>query len=357
MSWHLNCLTITTQQPKGFWCQIDCRMQSSKGNKMKKFVLLTALGLIATTQSFSQVRGGFGGTVEPRNQGGWDEASDNYNSVNTWDRRSVREQRIQIPLNDHLRGQNKIKLKQEIKLLNPYLDLRQSEIVGVILVAKSKQGRGKANLIIGGHISSTSIIGGYPEDFHYNENYTYSKVKIENSSLSSQGKWQLDLQGNIKVKKVVVILKEKQIHEQQRVVKIDMYDQHLRGLNTLKIKQLLKQQNHRLDLSKFSIKDVTLIAKSKKGNGEAVLIVDGRQGYPQTIRGGVREFDSNAPRTYSQIRLVNGNSIGGGRVQVELKGNIKVKEIMVKLKKLGQRGGRIDLPTNPRRRTGTRAMN
>jgi len=52
-------------------------MQSSKGNKMKKFVLLTALGLIATTQSFSQVRGGFGGTVEPRNQGGWDEASDN----------------------------------------------------------------------------------------------------------------------------------------------------------------------------------------------------------------------------------------------------------------------------------------
>jgi hypothetical protein len=306
---------------------------------MKKLALLTVLGLIASTQSFSQSRGGLG------NQGGnsWNEGS--YDRGSSRGHRQIGQQKIQIHINEHLRGMNTIKLKQEIKALNPNINLQNSKLVSVMVMAKSKRGHGKATLVVGRQVSRSHNIGGYPEDFHYNERYTFNKVQISNLGMGSQGKWQLDLQGNLKVKKVVVVIKKKQ--PQQRLVKISMYNQHLRGFNVLKIKQLIKQQNPGIDLQKNKIMEVTLVAKSKRGNGEATLITNSGFSYPETINGSPRAFESNAPRSFSKVTLVNESSSSMGKVQVELQGNIIVKDILVKLKKKRQGRGSVSRPTTP----------
>ncbi len=133
-----------------------------------------------------------------------------------------------------------------------------------------------------------------------------------------------------------------------------MYDQHLRGFNVLKIKRLIKQHNPSINLQDKSISMITLVAKSQRGRGEATLVVAGSPSYPQTIVGRPRTFESNSPRTYSQVTLPVNMRSSQGRVQVELQGNIKVKEIIIQLKNKNLRNGRIDLPTQPPRRGNRR---
>jgi hypothetical protein len=317
---------------------------SLKGNKMKQLAIITVMSLIAATQAFSQDRGGFG------NRGGnngWDNSSDSYNGGNYGSPSyGQQKERIQLHLNQHLRGQSIIKLKQELKMQKPHMNIKNLELVAVKIVAKSKMGRGQATLLVGAQSSYSETIGGHPEDFHYEDRYTYQKVRISNPGYDSKGKWQIHLQGNIKVKKVVLIVKKKRSAARMQQVRIQMYDQHLRGMNTLKIKRLLKQQNPRLDLQNVDIKSVTIVAKSQRGRGEATLIVGQSESYPRIISGSPRDFLSNSSYTYSSVMMQNPRYDSMGKVQVALRGNIKVKEIIVKIKK---KGGMYDDVYTPRR--------
>jgi hypothetical protein len=254
--------------------------------------------------------------------------------------RGVQQERLVLQIGEHLRGQNTIKLKQELKMQYPGINPKMLKLKSVKLVAKSKQGRGKATLVVGQDQSYPEIIGGDPYDFHDSARYTYDKVMMTNPSYDSQGKWQVHLKGNIKVKKVVLIVSKKRQQQRDQKVKIEMYGEQFRGQNVLKIKQLLKQQIGMMNLQNVQIKKVTLIAKSKKGRGQATLVVAQSAEYPETIGGSPRGFEAYSPRSYDQVTMVNTSGSSQGKVQVELRGNIKIKAIIVTIVKKNQRGGR-----------------
>ena len=112
--------------------------------------------------------------------------------------------RLQIPMyGEHMRGQNTIFLKQQIKDLYPRINLRTSQLKKVILVAKSKHGNGTVALKVGHNTGRDFVVDGAAYDFHYPGNF--SRVPIRNH-FGSRGVWQLKLQGNFKIKKVVVVL-------------------------------------------------------------------------------------------------------------------------------------------------------
>lgn len=314
----------TYQNPKKIYLRRLCRKQV-KEIGMKK--LLALVLVVSSTVVFAQ-RG--------RHHGG----------------QGIQE-RLVIQVNQHLRGQNVIKLKQQIRAQYGQMDFQNMQLDRVRLVAKSKKGRGEAVLVVGQNASYPATITGSPYDFQTQRPYTFARVGLVNPSRSSQGKWQIELKGNIKVKKVVVLVTKKRMNRMKTVV-IPMYGQHTRGQSVLKIKQLIKQQRPNIDLSQMKLKKVTLVAKSKQGRGQATLVTGQSAGYPATVYGSPRGFHSNAPRTYSEVSLRNTSGSSQGRWQVELRGNIKVDEIVVTMKKMG-RGQAPSWPVpTPRRRGGRR---
>jgi len=101
--------------------------------------------------------------------------------------------------------QSKIFLKQELQRQHG-LRVQNFKLVRVRLVAKSRNGNGKANLIVGQNRTQKKYINGAPRDFRYNDANTWDRVNFRNPSYNSKGNWQIHLKGNIKVKKVVVFL-------------------------------------------------------------------------------------------------------------------------------------------------------
>lgn len=263
--------------------------------------------------------------------------------------RNGRQQRIQIRVNQQFRGQNVLKLKQLLKQQG--VMPKNMQLVAVKLIAKSKQGRGKATLVVGQEQSYAQTIYGNPYDFHDDSQYTYEKMNLTNPSYDSQGKWQIKLQGNIKVKRVVLIVKKK-MNNRNRNISVQLYGQQFRGLSTLKLKKLIKQQNPMINLQMAKIKKVVLVAKSKRGMGEASLIVGQDSSYPEYINGSPRQFHSESPRSYSTVVLQNTSYDSAGKWQIELQGNIKVKEVIITIqtkRNSFEVGPVFEGPTRPRR--------
>ncbi len=113
----------------------------------------------------------------------------------------------------HVRGRNMIlPLKRHIREHFPEIDLHDYKLVKVKLVAKSRKGHGQSRLIVGSWDSSAQRIGGKPRKFHRNNRRTYKKMTFENNAGTSRGRWQLRLDGNIKINRVVVKLRKKRRH-------------------------------------------------------------------------------------------------------------------------------------------------
>lgn len=121
------------------------------------------------------------------------------------------DQKLVLDYHDqHLRGSNTLKLKQKIRQMYGRSFMKNYDILKVRVVAKSKHGGGTAQLKIGQWTSNPKRLYGSPSDFHNNRPRTYDRVVFENNSWRNEGGvWQVKLQGNIKVKKVVVFLQEK----------------------------------------------------------------------------------------------------------------------------------------------------
>lgn len=238
-------------------------------------------------------------------------------------------ERIQLQLNQTLRGQQTIALKRELKFQYPGINVRQLELKAVRLVAKSARGMGEATLQVGQNQSYPVTVGGSPGQFQSNANHTFDKIKIQNPSYGSQGKWQIHTRGMIKVKKVVLIVKAPQMTQNIRLI----VKKHSQGFEVLPLKRMIKQQNPGLDLQNAEIKRVAVLAKSRMGRAQATLVVGQSSGYPSTIAGSPRAFNSNSPRSFSVTQL-EAPMYGGsfGKWQIELQGHIKVKEVIVTLK-------------------------
>lgn len=97
-------------------------------------------------------------------------------------------------------------LKRELRQQYPGLRFRESDLRKVVLIAKSKKGRGKAHLRVGQNRSRSVRVDGRPNQFHDNRRHSFDRIKLHNPSHNSSGPWQIKLNGNFVVRKVVLIL-------------------------------------------------------------------------------------------------------------------------------------------------------
>lgn len=250
------------------------------------------------------------------------------------------QERLVLKLDKELVGKQVIQIKQKLKSQYPGVQLKNLELKSVNVVAKSKgkkshrrarSGKATLSLIVGQKSSPQKLVPASPYHFQNESSYTYNKISIKNPSYSDQGQWQIKTNGNIKVKSIVLVVAKK-IQQKVKKIVIPMYGQHTKKLSVLKLKQLIKKQNPKINLQSAKLKKVTLIAKSKQGSAQATLIVGQSPNYPELVQGKLRGFHSSAPRSFSPVDLQNTTGSSQGKWLVELKGNIKVKEIMIILK-------------------------
>lgn len=120
-------------------------------------------------------------------------------------------------------------------------------------------------------------------------------------------------------------------------LQIDMYGSHLRGQNIIPLKQKIKEAYPGINLQSAKLKSVVLVAKTKKGQGTAVLKVGGDETYPQSVYGHVNDFHDNHRRTFTRVKLQNPSYNSQGAWKVKLKGNFKVQKIRVNIEQVQQR--------------------
>jgi len=104
--------------------------------------------------------------------------------------------------------QSKLFLKQELQRQHG-INVQNFKLKKVRLVAKSKNGNGRAKLVVGQDQTQMKYINGHPQDFRYNAPETWDRINFRNPSYNSRGNWQIHMRGKIKVKRVVVWLERK----------------------------------------------------------------------------------------------------------------------------------------------------
>ena len=95
-------------------------------------------------------------------------------------------------------------LKKAFNQQYPWVELTDMDLRRVVLVAKSRKGIGGAQLRVGEWLTDSYAVAGRPIDFRDQRKITFDRVRFHNPSSSSGGPWQIDLQGNFIVRKVVL---------------------------------------------------------------------------------------------------------------------------------------------------------
>ncbi len=95
------------------------------------------------------------------------------------------QERFVLDFNDsHIRGHKgeaaTIFLKKSLKEQYPWVQVADLKLKKVVLVAKSKQGRGGAGLRVGKRATDMYEVGGRPRSFHNNNRSSFDRVKFCN---------------------------------------------------------------------------------------------------------------------------------------------------------------------------------
>lgn len=180
-----------------------------------KAVLLSVLAMLVVDSAFAQRFPGPGrpgpgrpGPDRPDRDGRHDRRDRHDDGWGRGDRgrRGGPTERLVIDLFDRVfRGQNqRIFLRQELQRNYPRLDLERYDLIRVRLEAKSQAGHGQASLEVGHREKDRRGIPGNPGDFHRPGGHY--PIILENYDDQDRGAWQIRLDGNIKVDRVVVVL-------------------------------------------------------------------------------------------------------------------------------------------------------
>lgn len=109
----------------------------------------------------------------------------------------------------HFRGNPTLFLKRELLNQYPGINISDYRLRRVVLVAKTKKGQGSAQLRVGPELSPQYRVDGLPRAFHSHHPESFDRIRIRNPFRDSWGPWQLFLQGNFKVRKVVLVLERR----------------------------------------------------------------------------------------------------------------------------------------------------
>jgi len=100
-------------------------------------------------------------------------------------------------------------LKKALRQQYPGVDVTDFRLLKVVLLAKTKKGKGTAQLRVGPEVSDFHRVDGHPRVFNHNKRNTFDKVSIVSPYHNSRGPWQLNLRGKFKVRKVVLVVEER----------------------------------------------------------------------------------------------------------------------------------------------------
>ena len=100
-------------------------------------------------------------------------------------------------------------LKRALKEQYPGINVSDYRLRKVVVVAKTKAGRGNVQLRVGPEMTARYRVAGNPHDFYSNHPRSFDRVRIHNPFVDSWGPWQLLLNGNFKVRKVVLVVEER----------------------------------------------------------------------------------------------------------------------------------------------------
>lgn len=238
-----------------------------------------------------------------------------------------------IDLGDaHMRsgqGQDTIKLKQKLKQQH-HVDLRDAELLSVMMVAKTRKGSGKAHLVVGQNTTGKQVFGGTAANFKSTSDKTYDRHLFLNPKDNSKGRWQIKLKGNFMVRQMVV-----EIGTADEDLYLDYSHKHMRsgqGNDTLKLRTKAKNQ-HGIQTQDYDLHGITLIAKTRKGSGKARLKVGGELSTAQVVDGQASNFQDSSDWTYYKYEFDNPKENSNGVWQVKLKGNFKVSEVILHMTK------------------------
>ncbi|MBM9518703.1 hypothetical protein JWG39_02580 [Desulforhopalus vacuolatus] len=97
----------------------------------------------------------------------------------------------------------------------------------------------------------------------------------------------------------------------------------------LPLKRLLRQQYPGIKLQNMELKRVVLVAKSKGGHGLANLRVGNKVSRERLINGQPQDFNRRSTATFDKVRFFNPAGSTRGTWQLQLKGKVKVRKVIV----------------------------
>lgn len=99
----------------------------------------------------------------------------------------------------------RVNVKEALRSQFPGLRVKKLSLKKVIVMAKSRHGRGTVSLGVGQQQTRSYQVGGTPHGFNNGGKQSFDKIMIANPSGGSHGQWNLFLHGNLVVRKVVVV--------------------------------------------------------------------------------------------------------------------------------------------------------
>ncbi|MEM7645706.1 MAG: hypothetical protein AAF203_02240 [Pseudomonadota bacterium] len=228
---------------------------------------------------------------------------------------------------EHFKGQNTFRIKANVQrqLNQQGKDISDYKLEGITLYAKSRRGNGTATLVVGPdqRVRNVPQFGGAGA-FQIDAPWAFHELEwdLANPGTSDE-RWQIRFQGNIKVKKMEVHLSRK-----ERRIRIPMGDIELRGSNTIRIKRELRDLGYRPN--RLNLRRVILVAKTRRGRGTAELFL-GNDSFGTRVVDQAQNgygFQSTNPQSYDRVRW-NARGHRQGPWQLDLDGRFKVKALVV----------------------------
>lgn len=225
---------------------------------------------------------------------------------------------------EQMRGSNTIMLRQELRRTHG-VRAADYRLEKVVLVAKTKAGRGSAYLSVGGRETYDQTIDGRPRDFHTEDRYTYDRYEFYNPQRrGSDGAWQLHLQGNFKIKRVVVFMERKRVRPNPRptprpgrmvfttfgeqrfdkmIEDVERYSVHKRGVTAL-----------RITAKKNGVSVSTVRVRYRNGEVDNAYELEGylSEGDSRTM------YLSPRGRTVESVTITGSSGLFGSRGKIEL---------------------------------------
>lgn len=107
-------------------------------------------------------------------------------------------------ISKHKGARATIFLKKSLKEQYPWLDLNKSELRKVVLVARSRNGRGAVQFRVGDWLTGMHPIKGSSHSFTKRPRVPFDRIAFHHPTGKSRGPWQLHLKGNVIIRKVIV---------------------------------------------------------------------------------------------------------------------------------------------------------